>query len=533
MTIMENKIKVLAVDDEKFNLMLLKGCLKADQYEIVGCTNAVDALQEYKKQYFDVLLLDVLMPGIDGFELRKLIRGIDKEKPIIFLTALVDDVNTTMLNQISWDPYTYYMNKSYSKKLLSNKIEQAVEVYRSKRMMESYYNKLETEMDVAGDLQKLLLPDWCVLNKAFCASFIYLPCAKVSGDIYELFQIYGDKYLFFVGDIAGHGMQAALYMAAVQSFLKVAAAGKDVKPHNLLNQLNSFFCNELGSGTYMTCLVAVVDFGSNHISIQSAGHPGLVGCSANNEKVWQIGDHNKGGMPIGWFAENKYTEDDTSDAVFEDDTVIIGCSDGLMDLTNKDNVSMSDDDRNELIGMLSVSSDVITIPYRIMKSMEQIGFDHNPDDVCVVAFKKQLKNEKLIIKRIPPQISNVSKTAIEFSNFIQEKTGNLELAAKIELLISEYLNNVIIHGMNSKQSSKNIICMSLMVDEHDIVLRGLDRGKIWEFSPNTNDVNADGGSSAGNAATSGRGLQIIRDITDHVTHDTYYGLNETVFYVKY
>ena len=130
-TSMSDKIKVLAVDDAPANLMILKGCLRGGNFELVTCTNAIDALQEFKKQYFDILLLDVIMPGIDGFELRKLIREVDKERPIIFLTAMIDDGNMTMLNQITWDSNTYYLNKVFDKKVLVQKITEVVNMHRS------------------------------------------------------------------------------------------------------------------------------------------------------------------------------------------------------------------------------------------------------------------------------------------------------------------------------------------------------------------------------------------------------------------
>lgn len=53
---MSTKIKVLAVDDEKFNLMLISGCLPKNDYEVTGFTNPVEALQTFKKEFFDVIL---------------------------------------------------------------------------------------------------------------------------------------------------------------------------------------------------------------------------------------------------------------------------------------------------------------------------------------------------------------------------------------------------------------------------------------------------------------------------------------------
>lgn len=149
-TSMSDKIKVLAVDDAPANLMILKGCLRGGNFELVTCTNAIDALQEFKKQYFDILLLDVIMPGIDGFELRKLIREVDKERPIIFLTAMIDDGNMTMLNQITWDSNTYYLNKVFDKKVLVQKITEVVNMHRTRQLDRVYRDNLESELKLAG-----------------------------------------------------------------------------------------------------------------------------------------------------------------------------------------------------------------------------------------------------------------------------------------------------------------------------------------------------------------------------------------------
>ena len=82
---MSDKIKVLAVDDAPANLMILKGCLRGGNFELVTCTNAIDALQEFK-------------------------------------------------NQITWDSNTYYLNKVFDKKVLVQKITEVVNMHRTRQL---------------------------------------------------------------------------------------------------------------------------------------------------------------------------------------------------------------------------------------------------------------------------------------------------------------------------------------------------------------------------------------------------------------
>ncbi len=534
---MAEKIKILAVDDERFNLTLLKSCLKAAEYEIVTCSNAVEALESFKQREFDVLLFDVLMPGIDGFELRKLVREIDPEVPIIFLTSLVDDLNTTMLNQVSWDPYTYYINKSFSKKQLEVKIIQAASVYRSRRELAAHYRKLESELALAGDLQKIILPDWCMLDENRIASMLYLPSSQVSGDIFEMFRLHDASYLVLIGDIAGHGVQAALYMSAVQSFLKVAAASTPadkLEPHLLLNQLNQFFCNELGGGTYMTCLVGIIDFAAQEICYQSAGHPGLIGCSPSRGTAFGLGDRNVGGFPIGWFDNVPYTIEGNIRCSFEADTILLGRTDGLFDVTNRDNESADEAGFMELLAELAGSGPAVTLPFRVRRTLAQMGLDRNPDDVTLVALQKRSPDPTRLELLMPSQISAVSDTAGALAEAAKKWKVSDECSMKLELLLNEFLNNIIIHGLDAKKTSKQRIFIEIKLSEFGdrLDVRFLDRGKYWDFTPELLSSSETLESKNRRYATSGRGLQIIRKITEQTRRDVYCGLNETIFTIK-
>ncbi|MDD3153848.1 MAG: response regulator, partial [Victivallaceae bacterium] len=265
---MAEQYKILALDDEKFNLLLLKACLKDEDIELVTCTAAPEALAAFKQADFDLVLLDIVMEGIDGFEARKLIRDLNATIPIIFLTSMVDDMDSSLLKRISEDQHTYYLNKSFDKPTLLAKIHQAIRSYREQSESDNYYRQLDADLTLAGDVQKIMLPNWCMSSGNAEVSYLYLPRVKVSGDIFETIDLGDGLFLVLIGDIAGHGIQSALYMSAVQSFLKVLQSEFDPKtlePNWVLNRINAFFLDDLNGDSYMTCLVAVFDFKRNHL----------------------------------------------------------------------------------------------------------------------------------------------------------------------------------------------------------------------------------------------------------------------------
>ena len=532
---MSDVIKVLAVDDVEANLMIIRGCLKGDGFELVTCTNAVDALQKFKEQYFDILLLDVIMPGIDGFELRKLIRATDPDRPIIFLTSMVEDKNMTMLNQITWDANTYYLNKAVGKKTLIQKITEVVTTYRRKLMEHKYSDQMEEERVLAGDLQKVLLPNWCICNDDLLFSSIYVPYMHVSGDLYEIIPFGDSKYLFFIGDISGHGLSAALYMAAVQSWLKMTLRDNDIKIHDLMSRLNKFFCEDLQSKNYMTALAAIIDFKNNHISLHSAGHPGLIFASPAKKTV-TLSDTKKGSTPVGWMADAVFPESENFDCDFDDDTIFVALTDGVLDMTNEEGQTMPEEDLFSLIQFQLDHPNVVALPYRIRGIMGKMGFDKAPDDFTIVAFQKRSARKGVLERVIPAKLPEVDKIAQEFSAI----TDDLRQSTEIDLCVREYLNNVIVHGSHDKKKAPDLIYIGIGEENGDLVLQGAERGGKWDITGTreTNDPQlftpeagtADKKPEEENLfATSGRGIQIIKAITQYVSYETNSGLNETKF----
>ena len=532
---MSDVIKVLAVDDVEANLMIIRGCLKGDGFELVTCTNAVDALQKFKEQYFDILLLDVIMPGIDGFELRKLIRATDPERPIIFLTSMVEDKNMTMLNQITWDANTYYLNKAVGKKTLIQKITEVVTTYRQKLMEHKYSDQMEEERALAGELQKVLLPSWCICNGDVLFSSIYVPYMHVSGDLYEMIPFGESKYLFFIGDISGHGLSAALYMAAVQSWLKMNLRDNGIKIHELMARLNKFFCEDLQSKNYMTALAAIIDFKNNHISLHSSGHPGMLFASPSRKTV-TVSDTKKGSMPLGWMADAEFPESENYDCDFDDDTIFIAMTDGVLDMENEEGQTMDEDVLHSIIQCQLDKPNVVALPYRIKGMMAKMGFDKAPDDFTIVAFQKRSARSGILERVIPATLPEVDKVAREFSAI----TEDIRQSTEIDLCVHEYLNNVVIHGNHDKKKAPDLIYVSIGMENGDLVLQGAERGGKWDitgtrethdpqlFTPEGNSAK-ESGEEENLFATSGRGIQIIKAITQYVSYETNCGLNETKF----
>jgi two-component system, sporulation sensor kinase E len=136
-------VNILMVDDRVENLLTLEAVLKSPEYCLISATSGEEALKWVLKKDFAVILLDVQMPGIDGFETAKLIRAREKSKdiPIIFLTAL-SQTQEHVMNGYSVGAIDY-MFKPFPPQVLQSKVAGFVKIYQSQKQIQQQYNQLD------------------------------------------------------------------------------------------------------------------------------------------------------------------------------------------------------------------------------------------------------------------------------------------------------------------------------------------------------------------------------------------------------
>ena len=126
----EEPVQILVVDDHPENLLALEAMLGSRSREVVTAASGPDALRKLLQEEFAVILLDVMMPGIDGFETARLIRGRDacRHIPIIFLTATGSDV------ELIYRAYSVgavdYLIKPLQPEIVRAKVDVFVELHR-------------------------------------------------------------------------------------------------------------------------------------------------------------------------------------------------------------------------------------------------------------------------------------------------------------------------------------------------------------------------------------------------------------------
>lgn len=154
-------VKILIVDDEVQNRELIEVILHKEAYELFFASNGEEAVEILKKETIDLLLLDLLMPKMDGFStLKKLQEQNIKQPKVIIITALGDEPNKTLAKAYKVQGY---VQKPYDIIDLKQQIKKVLEI-DSKIEDEKYEKNLkalclkyldESQADIMKDLQLL------------------------------------------------------------------------------------------------------------------------------------------------------------------------------------------------------------------------------------------------------------------------------------------------------------------------------------------------------------------------------------------
>ena len=144
----ENKINILIVDDRPENLLSMESLIESPELNIVRASSGNEALGLMLDYEFAIVLLDVQMPGMDGFETAELMRGSERMKhvPIIFVTALSKDQKYVFRGYESGA--VDYIFKPLEPEILKSKVKIFCEIYRQKRIIQNQLTEIEKKNDV-------------------------------------------------------------------------------------------------------------------------------------------------------------------------------------------------------------------------------------------------------------------------------------------------------------------------------------------------------------------------------------------------
>jgi phosphoserine phosphatase RsbU/P len=279
--------RVLLVDDAKANLDILVEGLKSE-YKLSLALSGEMALQAAARTPPDLVLLDIVMPGMDGYEVCRRLRRMPEtaEVPIMFLSSLEEVQNKTRgfeagANDYLTKPFEMLEVKARVRSLLN-----------AKAYNDAVKEQIAGELRIAREIQMGMLPrDFAAFEAAYPVRLgaVLQPAREVGGDLYGVCAAGPERLVVFLGDVSGKGLPASMFMVRAVSLARLLAR-QIAEPELILARLNDELATDNPSGMFVTFQCGIYEPASGRFSLANAGHCRPVHLPARGAPRWAVRD---------------------------------------------------------------------------------------------------------------------------------------------------------------------------------------------------------------------------------------------------
>lgn len=382
--------RVLIVEDEPLNRRILEQILGGSGLETESVRDGEGAIEAAIRGGIDLVLLDIVLPGINGFEVLRRLRTSRETRalPVIFISAL-DDVADKIrgLDLGAAD----YVAKPFNRHEVLARVRAQLRIRhlttslaRANAQLVAKQEIIAEDLRAAAEVQRALLPPLSIRADRLELASVYQPSIEVGGDAFNVFHAGDGIWIVYIADVSGHGVASALLTVSITQRLSGPAGlaiGGRVSPASILRQLDEEYPFER-TGKYFSLAIAIVDVGTGSLRYASAGHPApfIVRADGSIERL------EEGGPIIGM----------GFDLAFSEGNANLGTGDRLVLYT--DGVTEDEDPSGRRFGMPALEehfSSRIGVPLRntcdeLVDRLRRHRHDQPPaDDITLVAMERE------------------------------------------------------------------------------------------------------------------------------------------------
>jgi CheY-like chemotaxis protein/anti-sigma regulatory factor (Ser/Thr protein kinase)/HPt (histidine-containing phosphotransfer) domain-containing protein len=518
--------RILIVDDERPNRLYLRKLLTARGGTVIEAESGEQALALAKTEMPELALVDVMMPGLSGYEVCRELKGdpATRDVTVIMVTARTapEDVERAFV----LGAFDYIRKPFHARELLA-RTRHALELKRQSDALHQWQTRMTREMDAAGALQRKLLAREPFFGTAVEIRFAHQASMSVGGDVFNAIPLSGDRVCFYVADVAGHGVAPAMIATLLKALVEdVAREQADHGPAAMCSDIHRRFRHYVTNPeSYASMFIAIIE-PDGRCATFNCGHPPPLLIDAHGSVLPAMDD--RGGMPIGLpdaAAASAYDASDEIHVTLPRDGVIAVFSDGLIEARCKGTADACG------VGTLAATladavrlSDAVDPARAVFDRLTAKGYDLVEDD-CTLMVVRALDPASLRLKRtVAPTHAAVAALAAEVEGLLRNEGWPEESAGAVQLVAMEHGANVVDYG---RLAPGEHIEFRLRLLPVGVELLFRDRGREWDFAERLAHARRQPVDSA-----RGRGLRIIEAIARHSDLIRADGCNTSCYYVS-
>lgn len=285
---------ILVVDDTPANLQVLAGMLKDRGYKVRPVPSGKLALLAAGRDPPDLILLDINMPEMNGYEVCEHLKADDKLRgiPVIFISALTEQLDKVKAFAIGG---VDYLTKPFQMEELHARVETHLKLRRLQIELEETNSQLERangrmsrDLEAAARIQKTFLP--CAAPQILGTEFAwhYQPCDELAGDGLNIIPLGDGRVGLYILDVSGHGIASALLSVTMSRVLSPPSDPSSIlvrerrvpdelvitPPTEVADRLNRLFPFDMATEQFATLIYGILNAVTGEFCYVSAGHPG-------------------------------------------------------------------------------------------------------------------------------------------------------------------------------------------------------------------------------------------------------------------
>ena len=322
----EAKKTVLVVDDAPANIRTVNEILH-NTYKVKIATNGEKGLELARSEPGpDLILLDVVMPGMDGYEVCTRLKAdpATRDIPVLFLTGQTESTDETRGFEVG---AVDYIHKPFSPAVVAARVQTHLMLRETREKLARQLAAIRSELETARQIQLSILPQTTPAVAGLEIAARYIPMTSVAGDFYDFVVVDEKRIGVLVADVSGHGMPAAL----IASMLKIAFAAQAEHasdPARVLSGLNQALCGKF-QRHYVTAAYALIDTERRSVCYAGAAHPPLLLYEKASGKARSIVEN---GLFLGYFPKASYA---AVEVPFQAGDSLLFYTDGIVEMPDK------------------------------------------------------------------------------------------------------------------------------------------------------------------------------------------------------
>ncbi|WP_394220954.1 SpoIIE family protein phosphatase [Alteromonas gracilis] len=451
-------MKILIVDDEAINRTLLTNMLHNAGYdECIEAVDGVEAIKQFTEEKPDLVLLDVVMPGLSGFDVAPKIRQLASGPylPILFITALEDKESLVRCLEVGGNDFA---TKPFDRHILVAKIRAhlqirtlSLHVEQQNKTLRIFNQRVAREHAIVEHIfSNAIVNRPEVMSHFDC---FLKPAETFNGDLFLCESSPSGGIYFVVGDFTGHGLASAIgALPVTRAFQELSQQGVSIA--EIISELNRILLKFLPSDMFMAAIVGEINAGGNRISFWQGGMPAVIVPGRTDMATRLIPARH---MALGILDEHELNTDcDTIQLGINEQMVI--CSDGLIESENHDGEMLLEEGLIDIVKNQMHNYGRIDAYSLFLRIQERSASSTFHDDVSLVVFTSKPINVPTA-KKLEAGLPSVHEVALEAEHLKQTDILQrvLQIAGQCEgiqsirsimyTVLSELFNNALEHGI--------------------------------------------------------------------------------------